>query len=315
MGTRRWALARAPTAIVLPLDAVDLDAIACARLRHRLDVVRACGRRGVEAVAVAEDGPALVLRLVRTVAGAERGPGETAEQRTLAGAAATLHHRTARCAQPGAEQRADRARLGDAHGAITAGGAIGGGRGGGNQRHAGRRSGARDGWSDSRRSGRRAGRVNGGGANRRGRRDGHDRRGLRGLRLGLGRGSQHPRRGEAGAQSGNTREGDAYRCELPVVPLHGCLLRQRMRRALRGHYSAIGGCSTTLPGWTVIPPTPYPYRDVREAPMTAQLDNLMMNYPLTLPHFIERTRLIFAKKMLASRVPGLGLERVDYARW
>jgi fatty-acyl-CoA synthase len=49
--------------------------------------------------------------------------------------------------------------------------------------------------------------------------------------------------------------------------------------------------------------------------MTAQLDNLMMDYPLTLPHFIERTRRIFAKKTLATRVPGVGLERMDYARW
>jgi len=49
--------------------------------------------------------------------------------------------------------------------------------------------------------------------------------------------------------------------------------------------------------------------------MTAQLDNLMMNYPLTLPHFIERTRRVFAKKTVATRVPGVGLERMDYARW
>src|SRR5215470_11063095 len=49
--------------------------------------------------------------------------------------------------------------------------------------------------------------------------------------------------------------------------------------------------------------------------MTAQLDNLMMDYPLTLPHFIERTRRIFARKTLATRVPGVGLERMDYARW
>ena len=49
--------------------------------------------------------------------------------------------------------------------------------------------------------------------------------------------------------------------------------------------------------------------------MTAQLDNLMMSYPLTLSHFIERTRRIFAKKTLATRVPGVGLERMDYARW
>src|SRR5690349_24290888 len=49
--------------------------------------------------------------------------------------------------------------------------------------------------------------------------------------------------------------------------------------------------------------------------MTAQLDNLMMNYPLTLRHFIERTRRVFARKTIATRVPGVGLERLDYARW
>jgi fatty-acyl-CoA synthase len=46
-----------------------------------------------------------------------------------------------------------------------------------------------------------------------------------------------------------------------------------------------------------------------------QLDNLMMNYPLTLTHFFERTRRLFPKKTLATRVPGVGLERLDYGRW
>ena len=47
----------------------------------------------------------------------------------------------------------------------------------------------------------------------------------------------------------------------------------------------------------------------------SQLDNLMMNYPLTLTHFFERTRRLFPKKTLATRVPGVGLERMDYGRW
>src|SRR2546422_986150 len=51
------------------------------------------------------------------------------------------------------------------------------------------------------------------------------------------------------------------------------------------------------------------------APMTAPIDNLIMNYPLTLPHFFERTRRIFPKKTLATRVPAVGLERMDYGRW
>src|SRR5437879_9421155 len=51
------------------------------------------------------------------------------------------------------------------------------------------------------------------------------------------------------------------------------------------------------------------------APMTAQLDNLIMNHPLRLPHFCERRRRIFPKKTLATRVPGVGLERMDYGRW
>ena len=49
--------------------------------------------------------------------------------------------------------------------------------------------------------------------------------------------------------------------------------------------------------------------------MSRQLDNLMMNHPLTLSHFFERTRRLFARKTLATRVPGMGLERLDYGRW
>jgi len=47
--------------------------------------------------------------------------------------------------------------------------------------------------------------------------------------------------------------------------------------------------------------------------MAAPLDDLIMNYPLTLTHFFERTRRLFPKKMLATRVPGVGLVRSTYA--
>ncbi len=47
--------------------------------------------------------------------------------------------------------------------------------------------------------------------------------------------------------------------------------------------------------------------------MTARLDNLMMDYPLTLTHFFERTRKLFPKKTLGTRVPGVGLQKHTYA--
>ncbi len=47
--------------------------------------------------------------------------------------------------------------------------------------------------------------------------------------------------------------------------------------------------------------------------MGAEIHNLMMNYPLTLTHFFERSRHLFAKKTLASRVPGHPLFRYTYA--
>ena len=47
--------------------------------------------------------------------------------------------------------------------------------------------------------------------------------------------------------------------------------------------------------------------------MSAPLNDLMMNYPLTLTHFFERSRRLFAKKMLATRVPGRPLFRYTYA--
>jgi len=47
--------------------------------------------------------------------------------------------------------------------------------------------------------------------------------------------------------------------------------------------------------------------------MNPQLDGLMMDYPLTLTHFFERSRRLFAKKTLATRVPGRPLFRHTYA--
>jgi fatty-acyl-CoA synthase len=47
--------------------------------------------------------------------------------------------------------------------------------------------------------------------------------------------------------------------------------------------------------------------------MSAPINDLMMKYPLTLTHFFERTRRLFPKKTLATRVPGHGLERSTYA--
>ena len=47
--------------------------------------------------------------------------------------------------------------------------------------------------------------------------------------------------------------------------------------------------------------------------MTARLDNLIMDYPLTLTHFFERARRLFGRKMLATRVPGAGLQKRTYA--
>ena len=47
--------------------------------------------------------------------------------------------------------------------------------------------------------------------------------------------------------------------------------------------------------------------------MTARFDNLMMNYPLTLTHFFERSRRLFARKTIATRVPGRPMFRYTYA--
>jgi len=46
--------------------------------------------------------------------------------------------------------------------------------------------------------------------------------------------------------------------------------------------------------------------------VTARFDNLMMNYPLTLTHFFERSRRLFARKTIATRVPGQPMFRYTY---
>ena len=49
--------------------------------------------------------------------------------------------------------------------------------------------------------------------------------------------------------------------------------------------------------------------------MSAPVNDLMMNHPLTLTHFFERSRRLFAKKTLATRVPGRPLFRYTYAEF
>ncbi len=49
--------------------------------------------------------------------------------------------------------------------------------------------------------------------------------------------------------------------------------------------------------------------------MAKPLHDLMMDYPLTLTHFYERARRLFARKSLGTRVPGRGLEKYTYADW
>src|SRR2546427_12601736 len=43
------------------------------------------------------------------------------------------------------------------------------------------------------------------------------------------------------------------------------------------------------------------------------MKGLIMEYPLTLTHFFERTRRLFSKKTLGTRVPGVGLVKYTYA--
>ncbi len=45
------------------------------------------------------------------------------------------------------------------------------------------------------------------------------------------------------------------------------------------------------------------------------MKGLIMDYPLTLTHFYERARGLFARKPLGTRVPERGLERYTYADW
>ena len=47
--------------------------------------------------------------------------------------------------------------------------------------------------------------------------------------------------------------------------------------------------------------------------MTAPIHDLMMDYPLTLTQFFERSRRLFARKTLATRRPGQPLFRYTYA--
>ena len=49
--------------------------------------------------------------------------------------------------------------------------------------------------------------------------------------------------------------------------------------------------------------------------MNARFDNLMMSYPLTLTHFFERSRRLFARKTIATRVPGGSLFRHTYGEF
>src|SRR2546421_9903005 len=57
----------------------------------------------------------------------------------------------------------------------------------------------------------------------------------------------------------------------------------------------------------------FPSREAES--MSAPLNDLMMNHPLTLTHFFERSRRLFAKKTLATRVPGRPLFRYSYAEF
>jgi len=42
------------------------------------------------------------------------------------------------------------------------------------------------------------------------------------------------------------------------------------------------------------------------------MKGLIMDYPLTLTQFFERTRRLFHRKTMATRVPGVGLQRYTY---
>ena len=49
--------------------------------------------------------------------------------------------------------------------------------------------------------------------------------------------------------------------------------------------------------------------------MTPAIHNLMMDYPLTLTHYFERSQKLWGKKMLATRLPGQPLFRYTYAEF
>jgi len=53
----------------------------------------------------------------------------------------------------------------------------------------------------------------------------------------------------------------------------------------------------------------------RAITVNARFDNLMMSYPLTLTHFFERSRRLFARKTIATRVPGGPLFRYTYGEF
>src|SRR5262245_15187231 len=62
--------------------------------------------------------------------------------------------------------------------------------------------------------------------------------------------------------------------------------------------------ATTTPAFAAPPRRTWEDDDV--------MRGLMMDYPLTLTQFFERTRRLFHRKTMATRVPGVGLQRYTY---
>ncbi len=86
----------------------------------------------------------------------------------------------------------------------------------------------------------------------------------------------------------------------PAGSLHLAARRSYDRRgAAAGHHHVGFRCATSedLGGYLMTPP----------------IHDLMMDYPLTLTHFFERSRRLFARKTLATRRPGQALFRYTYA--
>src|SRR5262245_46781763 len=82
-------------------------------------------RRAADAPAsVAEDGAALVLRLIRAVARAERRTGEASDERSLTCPCTAISDRATGSPEPGADEAAERTRLRDAKRAFAARGAV-----------------------------------------------------------------------------------------------------------------------------------------------------------------------------------------------